>query len=110
MSIPEPGAVTVLDSAIAAYKPLVQAVAARLHQDGSYVWKDDLVQEGLIAVWLVLSTGQKPNEEDVERRMLKWIRKEVRRGGNNTRITLDDGTSIPVEVGVHDEAEELQQA
>lgn len=74
---------TVTDAQVAAYRPLVESVADRLHRPGRYIWRDDLVQEGLIAVWNVLQKGQKPNEKDVERRMVDWIRTERKRGFTN---------------------------
>lgn len=90
--------VTVTDAQVAEYRPLVESVANRLHREGRYIWRDDLVQEGLIAVWQTLAKGQKPNEKDVERRMVDWIRVERKRGFTNvTRgedVDLQDEESV----------------
>lgn len=76
-------ALAVTDAQVAEYRPLVESVADRLHRPGRYIWREDLVQEGMIAVWLTLKKGQKPNDKDVERRMVDWIRVERKRGFTN---------------------------
>lgn len=64
---------TVTSEQVAAYRALVESLARRwvgLNQAEF----DDLVQEGLIFVWLSLRAGARVSAEHIENRMKNWVR------------------------------------
>lgn len=66
-----------LNEAVGAEQSRVESIARQLAGiDG--VEYDDLVQEGLIAVWLSLENGVAPTNGFIRNRMLNWV-KFVRR-------------------------------
>lgn len=76
-----------LSAEVAEYRGLCETLAARIVRPGSMsrtgVEYDDLVQEGLVAVWQTLSRGVTPSAEIVRGVMLKYARKmgAEKRGG-----------------------------
>ena len=74
-----------LDTAIASYKPKVEAIAEKLANSprskrvGAEF--DDLVQEGLLDVWQSLTRGITPSLATCELRMRDWIRYMARQKG-----------------------------
>lgn len=67
-----------MNARVGAYASTCEALAARIarsqaaRQVGAEY--DDLVQEGLIHVWLSLERGAHPSTEMIENRMKDWIR------------------------------------
>lgn len=74
---------TVTDAQVAAHHDRIARLADRLGRR-PHIERDDLVQEGRIAVWLALEDGLKPTDEEsstlldkkIIGRMRNWIRKE----------------------------------
>ena len=64
---------TVHDSDILAFEPMVCALARRFVGIAGAEY-DDLRQEGLIFIWLTLSKGISPSADLVAKRMLNWTR------------------------------------
>jgi hypothetical protein len=64
---------TVQDNDIRAFEQMVQVQAHRFVGVGGAEY-DDLVQEGLVFVWLSLSKGITPSADLVSKRMISWIR------------------------------------
>lgn len=85
------------DADIRAYLPLVEDIASRLagtsraRRAGAEY--DDLVQEGLVSVWLSLQRGVDPLKV-IENRMTDWIRLQGRLR-NNDHAAYD--TWLPIE-------------
>lgn len=52
---------------------LVESLADRLSRRDRNE-RDDLAQEGMIAVWEAIKNGKPVTEEEVEKRMNKWLR------------------------------------
>jgi DNA-directed RNA polymerase specialized sigma24 family protein len=78
--------VAVSSEAVAEHKPRVEALAWRFNGLGGAEF-DDLVQEGLIKVWLLLEEsddpGYIPANLVIERAMLDWVRVCRRQGFSN---------------------------
>lgn len=64
---------TVTSSDVAAYQDHVEALARRYTGLRNAEF-DDLVQEGMIAVWQTLKRGLRPSTLVIEGRMLSWLR------------------------------------
>ena len=64
----------VSDNEIAAYRDMVVGLA-RQYTRSPYVEQDDLVQEGLVDVWLSLRRGNQPNPEFIKKRMRRYSNK-----------------------------------
>lgn len=64
-------AAVVTDQMVAAYLPRVERLARRFRNRPG-VDEDDLIQEGLIDVWLTLRRGQSPSDTFIASRMLRW--------------------------------------
>lgn len=82
---------------VADYRGLVESLAEKHSQSDATAGAeyDDLVQEGLIDVWQALSRGITPSAENIERRMIDWIRYQRRQrrgevGSYETLLPLDD--------------------
>lgn len=72
---------------IATWRPRVESIAARF---GSRTAEfDDLVQEGLISVWVALANGRHPSDQVIHKQMKKWIR-TLRRQTYGRTERLDD--------------------
>jgi hypothetical protein len=67
-----------MNGRVAGYRGLVESSAHKLAATRrairAGVEYDDLVQEGLLAVWQSLGKGRPPNAEHVEGRMRNWIK------------------------------------
>lgn len=63
-----------LDNQAAEYRGLVESLAARIASRWQRHELDDIKQEGMIAVWLILAEGGTPTEDQIEKRMRKWMR------------------------------------
>lgn len=67
-----------MNAAVAAYRGLVESLAARMANTraarDARAEYDDLVQEGLIAVWQTLERGAVPAKTQIQNVMKKWIR------------------------------------
>ena len=86
-----------MDTRVRAYLALVESLAEKHAQSDATAGAeyDDLVQEGLIDVWQALSRGVTPSAENIERRMIDWIRFQRRQrrgeiGSYETLLPLDD--------------------
>lgn len=79
-----------LNEQVAAAQPRVESLA---RQFGGIpgVEFDDLVQEGLIAVWQSLERGIEPSNEFIKNRMRDWMR-YVRR-----QLPADYGDMLPLD-------------
>lgn len=62
-----------LDAEVRGYLGLCESLAER-YSRGARDEYDDLVQEGLIAVWRTLLSGKTPASAHVENRMKNWLR------------------------------------
>lgn len=62
----------VTSAGVAAYRQLVEDLAHRYVDLSVMCEYDDLVQEGLIAVWNSLAVGRPPSAEYVRWRMRRW--------------------------------------
>ena len=60
---------------VAGYSGLVESVANRFHSRHILAESDDLIQEGLIAVWQALEKGVEPGPEYIRNRMKDYVRK-----------------------------------
>lgn len=73
----------VSSEAVAEHKPRVEALARRFNGLGGAEF-DDLVQEGLVKVWLLLEESDDPTYIPanlvIERAMLDWVRVCRRQG------------------------------
>lgn len=84
-----------VDQALAAHQGLVESLATELSRSPSAkrvnAEYDDLVQEGLIAVWQSTERGTNPALV-IKNRMLNWIRFLGKRDGESyaTHLPLDD--------------------
>lgn len=59
---------------VAGWKDRIEAMARRFREtDG--VEYDDLVQEGMISVWIAAANGRAPSEQIVRARMIDWCRR-----------------------------------
>ena len=67
-----------MNDRVAEYRGLVESLAAKIARSPRAVRVgaeyDDLVQEGLIAVWGALEQGVQPGEGPITQRMIDWIR------------------------------------
>jgi DNA-directed RNA polymerase specialized sigma24 family protein len=62
-----------MNGRVAAYRGLAETLARPLvGMNGAE--QDDLVQEGLITVWLALEAGITPSADIVRKRMLTWVK------------------------------------
>lgn len=62
-----------LSDQLRSHAGLVESLAERLSRRNRSEL-DDLKQEGMIACWNLLQDGQPVTEEEVEKRMRKWMR------------------------------------
>jgi DNA-directed RNA polymerase specialized sigma24 family protein len=62
-----------MNNQVAAYQVHVEYLAKRLVGFAQAEF-DDLVQEGMIAVWQTLSRGLRPSTGVIEGRMIDWVR------------------------------------
>ncbi len=69
---------TVTSEEVAAYQGMVEALAYRYVNNDIGCEYDDLVQEGLIAVWRSLECGQPPSATFVKSAMRFWRTRIVR--------------------------------
>lgn len=67
---------------VAAHQPHVESLAKRFNGNKANAEYDDLVQEGLIAVWQCLREGVEPGPGIIKRRMLNWCRYLMRHSDN----------------------------
>lgn len=99
-----------INGQVAGYRDLVESLAQK-HVGPNQAEFDDLVQEGLIAVWETLERGQIPAAEQIENVMKKWVRtlgyqigKGIRRDGEEFEyaelLLLDDEVSESYVLGV----------
>ena len=79
-----------LNEAVAAQVPRVEALAASFANIQGVEF-DDLVQEGLIAVWQSLEKGIEPSQEFIRNRMRDWVRYERR------QLPADYADMLPLE-------------
>lgn len=85
----------VTDQAVEEYRGLVEALATEVHRSPGAkrvgAEMDDLVQEGLISVWLSLQRGHNPAHV-IKNRMKDWVKYLAHRGDNSyaTFLPLED--------------------
>lgn len=79
--------VAVTSEQVAAYLPWVERIARR-YVGIARAEFDDLVQEGLIAVWQSFARGLKPGHTVVDGRMVDWVR-YCRRLDNNDAVAYE---------------------
>lgn len=65
---------------VANYQDLVSSIARRYSRKPGCEM-DDLIQEGLIDVWLALKKGRHPSAKLIARRMKRWTEKMARQRG-----------------------------
>lgn len=83
----------VTDEQVAVYRDHVESLARR-YVGFAEAELDDLVQEGLIAVWQAIGRGLRPSSEVIEGRMIDWLR-YLRRLQHNDGIAYD--LLLPIE-------------
>ena len=83
----------VSNEAVEAYRDHVEALARNFVGLGNAEF-DDLVQEGLIAVWQAQSRGLRPSNAVIRGRMLDWVR-YLRRLQSNDAIAYE--LLLPIE-------------
>lgn len=87
-----------MEAAVAEYRGLVEALAARIVRPGRMsrtgVEYDDLVQEGLISVWKVLQRGGTPSAANIRNNMLSYARDmgRAKRGGQTEFVPYNEET------------------
>lgn len=64
-----------MNDQVAAYRGLVESVANRYRSRHILAEYDDLVQEGMIAVWHALEKGIEPGPAYIRNRMRDYVRK-----------------------------------
>jgi DNA-directed RNA polymerase specialized sigma subunit len=64
-----------MDDRVADYRGLVESVARRYRSRHILAEEDDLIQEGLIAVWRALEKGIEPGPDYIRNRMKDYVRK-----------------------------------
>lgn len=84
---------TVTEQQVAGYLGHVESLA-RKYIGFAEAEMDDLVQEGMIAVWQALSRGLRPSTQVIEGRMLDWVR-FLRRLKHNDAIAYE--LLLPIE-------------
>lgn len=72
---------------VGAYSGLIEGLARRMTGYAGAEF-DDLVQEGMIAVWQTLARGLRPSRQVVRGRMIDWTR-YLRRLTNNDAIAYE---------------------
>lgn len=92
----------VTDAEIAAWRPRVEGIAKRLGQ--KHAEFDDLVQEGLISVWVALANGVHPSDQMILNRMRMWIRTLRRQTyGRDSHIEDEDTQGILDDMALRDD-------
>lgn len=88
--------IAVASEQVAAWKDHVERLSLRFREDAG-IERDDLVQEGLISVWLALGRGTEPSEEVILARMVDWSRRMYRqtRGQATDPYVLDSFVDEP---------------
>lgn len=87
-----------MNAQVAAYRDLCETIAKK-HVGHNGAELDDLVQEGLINVWLALERGVNPSGLIIEYRMrsyVKWL-------GRRNPVPYEDMLSLDQLVGTDDE-------
>jgi DNA-directed RNA polymerase specialized sigma24 family protein len=83
-----------MNDRVADYRGLVESSAAKFadpdRPKARRAEYDDLVQEGLIAVWQTLERGLDPSQEFIEHRMFDWMRTIARQTGRSLVLSLDE--------------------
>ena len=79
----------VSNEAVAQYLPMVHSQARRFNGVGGAEF-DDLVQEGLIKVFLNLRDGKPVSTTAVKNAMRSWVRKCYRRGFADSELDAED--------------------
>lgn len=75
---------------VAAYRGLVESVANRYRSRHILAEYDDLVQEGLIAVWNALERGVEPGPGYVRNRLRDYVRKLNRPSRHEETLAYED--------------------
>lgn len=79
-----------MNDRVAGYRGLVESVASRYHSRHILAEYDDLVQEGLIAVWRALEKGDTPGPDYIRNRMRDYVRKLHRESRHEETLPYDD--------------------
>jgi DNA-directed RNA polymerase specialized sigma subunit len=79
-----------LNDQVAGYRGLVESVARRYRSRHILAEEDDLIQEGLIAVWQALEKGVTPGPEYILNRMRDYTRKLNRPSRHEDTEVYDD--------------------
>lgn len=82
-----------LEGQLREHAGLVESLADRLSRRDRNE-RDDLAQEGMIAVWEAIKTGRPVDEEVVEKRMQKWLRY---RGRQKRDVSTSYDKLLPME-------------
>jgi DNA-directed RNA polymerase specialized sigma24 family protein len=90
----------ILDAEVREYLGLCESLAER-YSRGARDEYDDLVQEGLIAVWRTLRSGKVPARANIENRMKNWLRYRGRQhrqaaGTYDKLLPLEENTTMEV--------------
>ena len=75
---------------VAAYRDLVESIARRFRSRNPLAEEDDLIQEGLISVWLQLKDGADVEPDAVERHIRNYIRRLNSPARKGPTVSYDD--------------------
>jgi DNA-directed RNA polymerase specialized sigma subunit len=82
--------VTDINDRVAGYRGLVESVASRYRSRHILADEDDLIQEGLIAVWHALEKGIEPGPDYIRNRMKDYVRKLNRPSRHEETVEYND--------------------
>lgn len=83
-----------MNDRVAGYRGLVESVANRFHSRHILAESDDLIQEGLIAVWHALEKGIEPGPDYIRNRMKDYVRKLHRESRHEETIQFDEDRAL----------------
>lgn len=95
---------------VADYRGLVESIANRYRPRHILAEFDDLVQEGLVAVWDALERGVEPGPEYILNRMRSYVRKLNRAGREPEEPNLSYSDSVGKDPSAYSDRERLARA
>ena len=79
---------------VAAYRDLVESIAKRFRSRNPLAEQDDLIQEGLISVWLQLKDGADVEPDAIERHIRNYIRRLNSPARKGPTVSYDDALDV----------------
>lgn len=79
---------------VAAYRDLVESIAKRFRSRNPLAELDDLIQEGLISVWLQLKDGADVEPDAVERHIRNYVRRLNSPARKGPTLSYDDAVDV----------------